>query len=177
MLIQWNASSAWFAFLADVLPKKWGFNGRNRRPPRDPINALLSLTYMLTLSECRLVLNERGLDPCIGFLHPPLPGRESFAIDLIEPLRPAADAFMISLLHDGMFNENEFSTSQAHGCRLNRTARGKYYACWADWRSQWPVWQDDSVEQPDDDEINEKHLRTCLRGLIDQVVAGWPTCL
>jgi Uncharacterized protein predicted to be involved in DNA repair len=56
-----------------------------------------------------MVINERGLDPCVGFLHTPLPGRESFAIDLIEPLRSGADAFVISLLDNHMFDENEFA--------------------------------------------------------------------
>jgi CRISPR-associated protein Cas1 len=172
-----SASNAWFSFLADVLPKKWKFTGRNRQPPKDPINALLSLTYTLTFAECKMVINERGLDPCVGFLHTPLPGRESFAIDLIEPLRSGADAFVISLLDNHMFDENEFSTSKEHGCRLNRDARGKYYACWADWRTQWPIWQDDAMDQQDEDEeINEKHIRTCVRSLINQVVEIWPKC-
>ncbi len=170
-----NAASAWFTFLAEVLRNEWGFTGRNKRPPKDPINALLSLTYTLTLSEVTVVVNERGLDPCIGFLHSPQPGRESFVIDMIEPLRSGADAFVFSLLDEDIFTKDDFTISQQYGCRLNKNARGKYYLSWADWKTKWPEWHSQSNISSEADEIEEKHLRTVTRNLIDQIVSLWPT--
>ncbi|KPA18996.1 CRISPR-associated protein Cas1 [Candidatus Magnetomorum sp. HK-1] len=165
-----NAASAWFTFLSDVLKKEWRFSGRNKRPPKDPINALLSLTYTLILSEMKIVVNERGLDPCIGFLHTPHPGRESFVIDMLEPIRPGADAFVFSLLDDKLFTESDFTTNKQYGCRLNKDARGKYYLSWADWRTNWPDW---NSYDSDAGSIDEKNLRTVSRNLIDQVVTLW----
>ena len=165
-----NAASAWFTFLSDVLKKEWQFSGRNKRPPKDPINALLSLTYTLLLSEMKVVVNERGLDPCIGFLHTPHPGRESFVIDMLEPIRPGADAFVFSLLDDKIFTENDFTTNKQYGCRLNKEARGKYYLSWADWRTNWPDW---NSYDSDESSINEKNIRTISRSLIDQIVMLW----
>jgi len=172
-----TAASAWFNFLSKTLKKEWKFKGRNRRPPKDPINALLSLTYMLTMAEMKVVVNERGLDPCVGFLHALHSGRESFVIDMLEPLRPGADAFVISLLDEQLFNENDFTMSKEYGCRLNKDGRGKYFLAWANWRTQWPEWNTNPTETKESKEyeieINEKNLRTCSRNLIDQVVALW----
>jgi CRISPR-associated protein Cas1 len=172
-----NAASAWFTFLSDVLKKEWGFNGRNKRPPKDPINALLSLTYTLTLSEVKVVVNERGLDPCIGFLHSPQAGRESFVIDMLEPLRAGADAFVFSLLDENLFTENDFTNNEQYGCRLNKNARGKYYLSWADWKTNWPDWHsipDEIMLSSKTEDIEEKNLRTVVRSLMDQIVKLWP---
>jgi len=59
-------------------------NGRNRRPPLDPVNALLSFLYTLLLNDCISALEGVGLDPQLGFLHVPRPGRPSLGLDLME---------------------------------------------------------------------------------------------
>ena len=69
--IEGNAARQWFALMGEILPGKWKFSGRNRRPPKDPVNALLSLGYTLLFGEVGKAVIERGLDPGIGFLHPP----------------------------------------------------------------------------------------------------------
>ncbi len=78
--VEGSAAREWFAFMAGLIPDKWGFTGRNRRPPKDPVNALLSLGYTLLLGEVHKAVLARGLDPGIGFLHAPYPGRHSLAL-------------------------------------------------------------------------------------------------
>jgi len=80
-------ASAYFEGFADLLPDRLKFSGRNHRPPRDPVNAMLSLGYTLLHAEAVLALYGAGLDPFIGFHHGLDFGRESLACALVEPLR------------------------------------------------------------------------------------------
>lgn len=89
--VEGRAASVYFTALSLYLPPALRFQGRNRRPPRDPFNAILSLTYTLIHSEAVLAAYGAGLDPYIGFYHALDFGRESLACDLIEPLRPLID--------------------------------------------------------------------------------------
>lgn len=74
--------------------------GRTRRPPRDPVNALLSFSYTLLAHDCRSALEAAGLDAAVGFLHRDRPGRPSLALDLMEEFRPfLADRLVLGLLN------------------------------------------------------------------------------
>lgn len=85
------------------------FNGRNRRPPTDPVNALLSFLYTLLTHDCRSALESVGLDPAVGFLHRDRPGRPSLALDLMEEFRALlADRLTLSLLNRRQLNERDF---------------------------------------------------------------------
>jgi len=85
------------------------FDTRNRRPPRDPVNALLSLTYSLLAKECVLAAYAVGFDPYIGFLHQPRFGRPALALDLMEEFRPlVADSTVLTLINTGMVSEKDF---------------------------------------------------------------------
>lgn len=76
------------------------FAGRNRRPPTDPVNALLSFLYTLLRHDCESALETVGLDPAVGYLHRDRPGRASLALDLMEELRPyLADRLALSLIN------------------------------------------------------------------------------
>jgi len=76
------------------------FRGRSRRPPLDPVNALLSFLYTLLTHDCRSAAESVGLDPAVGFLHRDRPGRPSLALDLMEELRPVlADRLALALLN------------------------------------------------------------------------------
>ncbi|MEW5721018.1 MAG: CRISPR-associated endonuclease Cas1, partial [Chloroflexota bacterium] len=76
------------------------FHGRNRRPPLDNVNALLSFLYTLVVHDCRSALEGVGLDPCVGYLHVDRPGRPSLALDLMEELRPViADRLALTLIN------------------------------------------------------------------------------
>jgi CRISPR-associated protein Cas1 len=92
------AAIAYFQGLAQIIAPRWGFCGRNRGPPRDPVNALLSLCYTLAAQTILRTLQRKGFDPALGFLHPPEAGRHSLVLDALEPIRPEIDRFVLQLL-------------------------------------------------------------------------------
>ncbi|MBQ0721359.1 MAG: type I-C CRISPR-associated endonuclease Cas1 [Gammaproteobacteria bacterium] len=100
------------------------FNTRNRRPPKDRFNALISFLYALVLSDCRSALETVGLDPQMGFLHVPRPGRESLALDLMEEFRPVmADRLALTLINRGQLKEKDFDCREGGSVLLNDTGR------------------------------------------------------
>lgn len=85
------------------------FRGRNRRPPRDPVNALLSLAYSLLTKDLAIVAASVGFDPYLGFFHLPRPGRPALALDLMEPFRPLiADSVVITAINNRMIYPEHF---------------------------------------------------------------------
>ncbi|MCC6472287.1 MAG: CRISPR-associated endonuclease Cas1, partial [Burkholderiales bacterium] len=96
--IEGSAARAHFQGFSALVPSSLGFTGRNRRPPRDPVNACLSLAYTLLHFDAVRAAHIAGLDPLLGFYHRPSFGRESLASDLIEPLRPIVDGWVWGLL-------------------------------------------------------------------------------
>jgi CRISPR-associated protein Cas1 len=85
------------------------FCGRNRRPPLDRVNCLLSFVYTLLLHDVRSALESVGLDPAVGFLHRDRPGRPGLALDLMEEFRPyIADRLVLSLINLGQITTKGF---------------------------------------------------------------------
>lgn len=123
------AAAGYFAGLRAVVPESWQFNDRNRRPPRDPFNAILSLTYTLVTAETAMALHTAGYDPCIGYYHQLSHARESLACDLMEPLRPLADRLCLRLVAQQILSPEHFSTTDA-GCLLGKAGRARYYAAY-----------------------------------------------
>ena len=88
------------------------FESRSRRPPLNPVNAMLSFLYTLLMHDCRSALESVGLDPAVGFLHEDRPGRHSLALDLMEELRPViADRVCLSLINRRQVSPGGFSTA------------------------------------------------------------------
>jgi len=107
-----EAASLYFSVFDDMILQQkdsFCFNGRNRRPPMDRVNAVLSFVYTLLLNNTASALETVGLDPYVGFLHTDRPGRMSLALDLMEELRPVmADRFVISLINKRIINGDGF---------------------------------------------------------------------
>jgi CRISPR-associated protein Cas1 len=109
------------------------FTRRSRRPPLDPINALLSFLYTLLTHDCRSALEGVGLDPAAGFLHRLRPGRPSLALDLMEELRPPlADRLALSLINRGQLRVGDFRTMENGATTLNDDARKTVLVAWQD---------------------------------------------
>jgi CRISPR-associated protein Cas1 len=99
------------------------FKGRNRRPPRDPVNALLSLAYSLLSRDATLAAYSAGFDPYVGFYHQPRFGRPALALDLMEEFRPIiAESVVLTLINNGMLQENDFYRA---GQSVTLTPRGR----------------------------------------------------
>ncbi len=100
------------------------FNGRNRRPPRDAFNALLSFLYTLLAHDCRSALETVGLDPAVGFLHRDRPGRPSLALDLSEEFRPLlGERLALSLINRRQLTERDFQVFDNGAVQLRDDAR------------------------------------------------------
>ncbi|MDR0776275.1 MAG: CRISPR-associated endonuclease Cas1 [Azonexus sp.] len=123
------AAARYFEGLRAVLPPSLGFKNRNRRPPKDPFNALLSLTYTLAHAELVIALHGAGFDPCVGFYHQLAFARESLASDLLEPLRPLCDQFCFEMAHKRIISADDFSTTPS-GCLLGKAGRARYYSAY-----------------------------------------------
>ncbi len=136
--VEGAAQAGWFESLRECIDAPWGFEARNRRPPRDPVNALLSLGYTLLQGAVGREVEQQGLDPATGFLHVPAPNRPALCLDAMEPLRPWIDLWVIETLSD--LDPSDFHSSQTEGCRLGKTARGRFYARWERFAaSGWPA--------------------------------------
>ena len=107
------------------------FDDRNRRPPRDPMNALLSFLYVLLAHDCRGALECVGLDPQIGFLHEIRPGRASLALDLMEEFRAVlADRLAVSLVNLRQVTERDFKVSESGAVTMSDDARKTVLEAW-----------------------------------------------
>ncbi len=127
------AASLYFEQFASMLKgAEWRFDfaGRNRRPPRDPVNALLSLGYSILSKELAGVCHTVGLDPFLGFMHQPRYGRPALALDLMEEFRPLiADSVAISLVNRGEVDPHDFIRA-ASGTFLNEQGRRRFWEAW-----------------------------------------------
>ena len=136
------AAHCYFQAYAAILPEWTQFKGRNRRPPKDPANALMSLAYTLLHAEAVLAAYEAGLDPDIGMLHSISFGRESLACDLMEPLRPLADNWIAQQLRKQYFTADDFSQTEL-GCLLGKVGSMRFYEHWEEampaWRKQLQI--------------------------------------
>jgi CRISPR-associated protein Cas1 len=100
------------------------FRTRNRRPPLDNINSLLSFVYTLITHDARSALESVGLDPAVGFLHRDRPGRPGLALDLIEEFRPVlADRFVLTLVNRRQIRPNGFRTSESGAVLMSDDTR------------------------------------------------------
>ena len=133
------AARAYFAGLAGVFAPAFNFTGRNRRPPRDPVNVCLSLSYTMLHVHAVQSCVTAGLDPLLGFYHRPAFGRESLASDLIEPLRPTVDLWVWELLRSRTLKSDHFTLDKG-ACLLGKAGRAIFYAEWERHHAPWQRW-------------------------------------
>ena len=134
MGLEGSAAKAYFSAFPQLILRNaadFPFDGRNRRPPLDPVNALLSFTYALLGNEIAGALESVGLDPAVGFLHALRPGRKSLALDMLEELRaPLADRFVLSLINLGTVTRKDFEQKENGAFYLKDDARRTFLAAW-----------------------------------------------
>ena len=107
------------------------FDGRSRRPPLDPVNAVLSFLYVLLTHDCRSAAESVGLDPAVGFLHRDRPGRPSLALDLMEELRPVlVDRLTLSLINRRQLRARDFERTDSGAVMMSNNARKTVLTAW-----------------------------------------------
>lgn len=127
-------SAAYFGVFDEMIlnqKESFHFEDRNRRPPVDRVNALLSFVYTLLSHDCASALEAVGLDAYVGFLHRDRPGRESLALDLMEELRPAiADRFVLTLINTRTIRREHFKRYENGAVLLNDEGRKQVLTAW-----------------------------------------------
>ena len=107
------------------------FDGRNRRPPTDNMNALLSFAYVLLSNDCASALESVGLDSYVGFMHRDRPGRTSLALDLMEELRaPMADRLCITMVNNRVLQDKHFERQESGAVFLGEDGRKLFLSAW-----------------------------------------------
>lgn len=132
--LEGTGAAAYFGVLDDMIlngKETFYFRGRNRRPPLDPVNAMLSFAYSLLANDCASALESVGLDSYAGFLHRDRPGRTSLALDLMEELRPCiADRFVLTRINNRMVSSTDFDVRESGAVLLKEEARRSFLRSW-----------------------------------------------
>lgn len=117
--------------------KNFQFNGRNRRPPLDRVNCLLSFFYTLLTHDIRSALETVGLDPAVGFLHKDRPGRPSLALDMLEEFRVfMADRLTLTVINRGQIKGKDFEISESGAVLLKNDARKEMLVAYQNRKSE-----------------------------------------
>ena len=128
------ASNAYFAVVPYLIRQQqndFPFQGRNRRPPKDAVNCMLSFAYTLIANEMTAALETVGLDPYVGFLHTIRPGRASLALDMMEELRAyLGDRLVISLINTRQITPNDFLSQGDNGIVMTDSGQKTFIASW-----------------------------------------------
>jgi CRISPR-associated protein Cas1 len=132
--IEGKAAEQYFSVLNDMIlnqKEDFFFTTRNRRPPLDNVNAVLSIAYTVLAGECANALSSVGLDPYVGFMHGDRPGRTSLALDLMEELRPVlADRFILTLINTKAIRAIHFDKQKDNAVLLNEDGRKVFFNAW-----------------------------------------------
>ncbi len=132
--VEGMAANRYFEVLPQLMTQQrdaFPFAGRNRRPPKDAVNAMLSLAYTLVTNDITAALETVGLDPYVGFLHTLRSGRASLALDMVEELRAyLGDRFVLSLINRRQITPNDFISQGEKGVILTDNGRRTFLTAW-----------------------------------------------
>lgn len=132
--LEGEAASVYFSVFDDLIlqqKEQFSFQGRNRRPPLDEVNAMLSFAYSLLAGMCGAALETVGLDPYVGFFHTDRPGRMSLALDMMEELRGVmADRFVLTLINKRMIQADGFMKKENGAVIMDDETRKLFLSQW-----------------------------------------------
>lgn len=143
--IEGEAATVYFSVFDDMILQQkddFRFTGRNRRPPLDRVNAMLSFAYTLCTGMCTAGLEAVGLDPYVGFLHTDRPGRRSLALDMVEEFRALmCDRFVLTMINKRTISPNDFDMREDGAVLLNENGRKTFLNAWQNRK-------DDEIKHP-----------------------------
>ena len=132
--LEGNAAALYFSVFPKLIinqKEDFPFSGRNRRPPKDAVNAMLSFAYTLLTNDITAALETVGLDPYVGFFHTLRPGRTSLSLDIVEELRAyMGDRFVLSLINRKQISKNDFLYQGDGSCILTEAGRKTFLTAW-----------------------------------------------
>lgn len=132
--IEGDAAAVYFSVFDELIlntDDTFKFAGRNKRPPKDAVNAMLSLFYTVLSIDCSAALRGVGLDPFVGFLHTDRPGRRSLALDCMEEFRPIlVDRFVLTAINNRVVNSKSFVERETGEVYLTNQGRRALFDFW-----------------------------------------------
>lgn len=167
----WSA----FAHLIRSADPAFAFNGRNRRPPRDAVNAVLSFLYVLVSLDARAACESHGLDPKMGFLHRDRPGRMSLALDMMEELHaPLADRVCLSVINRRQLSLSDFRSEATGAVLMNDAGRDKVLKAYQERKRTElrHIWLNERIALGLVPQVQAQLLARHLRGDID-IYPAW----
>lgn len=118
----------YYEALSRIIPREFGFTGREKRPPRDPVNSLLSYGYIILNSVVSVAVAKSGLEPFAGFLHVDRSGKPSLVLDLSEEFRqPIVDVVVVSLFTRGWVTLDDFEFTDSGSVRIGKDGKKKFF--------------------------------------------------
>jgi len=172
--IEGSAARSYFGvFDQMVLSNKefFAFDGRSRRPPKDPVNALLSFAYVMLINDCASALEGAGLDSYVGFMHQDRPGRKSLALDLVEELRSVfADRVVLNCINNRKIQPKHFEERETGECLLTEEGRKVFIDAWQSKKREElrHPYLKEKVQWGLLPHVQSLLLARCLRGDIDE---------
>ncbi len=138
--IEGEAASVYFGIFDELIlnqKKEFIFSGRNKRPPLDPVNAMMSFGYTLLANDCAGALEGVGLDAFVGFMHRDRPGRKSLALDLMEEFRPLlVDHFVLTLINNRQIRQEHFQKSESGAVEFTDAGKKKFLTAWQEHKKE-----------------------------------------
>lgn len=138
--IEGEAASVYFSVFDDMILQQKGdfvFGTRNRRPPTDNVNAMLSFAYTLAAGMCTSALEAAGLDPFVGFMHTDRPGRRSLALDMVEEFRGVmCDRFVLTLINKKIVSSKDFELRENGSVLMTEGGRRAFLSAWQERKQQ-----------------------------------------
>lgn len=138
--IEGEAASVYFSVFNDMILQQkddFRFNTRNKRPPLDNVNALLSFVYSMATGMCTSALESVGLDPYVGYMHTDRPGRRSLALDLVEEFRSVlCDRFVLTLINKRLVSSADFIKREDGAVLLTENGRKNFFSAWQKRKSE-----------------------------------------
>ncbi len=135
-----EAATVYFGIFDELIlnqKEDFYFNGRNKRPPQDYMNAMLSFGYTLLANDCAAALEGVGLDSYVGFMHRDRPGRKSLALDLMEELRPVlVDRFVLTLVNNRQIRKEHFVISESCAVGFTDSGKKKFLTAWQEHKKE-----------------------------------------
>ncbi|MGB4092297.1 MAG: type I-C CRISPR-associated endonuclease Cas1c [Ruminococcus flavefaciens] len=138
--IEGEAASVYFSVFNDMILQQkedFRFDTRNKRPPLDNVNALLSFAYSMATGMCTSALESVGLDPYVGFMHTDRPGRRSLALDMVEEFRSVlCDRFVLTLINKRLVSNDDFVKREDGAVLLTEDGRKNFFSAWQKRKSE-----------------------------------------
>ena len=172
--LEGEAASVYFSVFDELILQQkndFYFHGRNKRPPLDNVNAMLSFAYSLLASMCGSALESVGLDPYVGFFHTDRPGRMSLALDLMEEFRSImADRFVLTLINKRIMKSDHFMKKENGAVIMSDEGRKLFISAWQSKKQETIThpFLDEKIEWGMAPYVQSMLLARYLRGDIDE---------